>query len=230
MTTTLNYDPALQDKETIYVTANKSAWINIQHLPTSLKEYASSNFEKMFECHPEKRGTVMVFNQDTENPKWVETECSRWYQSYLNTAQFDKSVMKSYMFSGSNNTNINGELPNIFQPFYSYMKDIDAKNNQVVINWYDNKNDYIPYHSDCEAHMVENHTISLINLNAKDSCRLFKFQSKNQNETLYEEVNVVLRHGIVITMGGDLQSKYRHGVPACDENVSPRISMSFRQF
>jgi alkylated DNA repair dioxygenase AlkB len=229
----LVYDSDLGN-QTLYLTQDLSSWIHIDYLPNELKEYAFKNFNSMFDLHPENKANVLVFNKDKQNPDWNEIECFRWSKSYLNTPKFDKTVMKSYMFSGTNDENINDELPELFKPFYDFMKTKDDRNNQVIANWYGNNEDYIPFHSDCEADMVDNHTISLINFNSDDkidSWREFKLITRDTNNSLYDEVVIVLRHGLIITMGGNVQTKYTHGVPKCDNNlVSQRISLSFRQF
>lgn len=216
------------------LTKDSSAWITVEHLPNDLGEYALNKFDSMFNLHPENKGKVLVFNKDKQNPDWHEIECFRWSKSYLNTPKFDKSVMKSYMFSGVDDENINDELPELFKPFHDFMKTKDERNNQVIANWYENNEDYIPFHSDCEAEMVDNHTISLINLNSddkKESCRTFRLIARDKNASVYDEVDIILRHGLIITMGGDTQEKFIHGVPKCEDDlVSPRISLSFRQF
>ncbi len=234
-------------QHTIYLNKDLSSWVTIEHLPVELKQYGSDNFDSMFYLHPENRGKVLVFNKDETNPEWNEIDCFRWSKSYLNTPKFDETVMKSYMFSGNNDnkpksymfagnkdTNINDKLPEAFEPFYNYMKTIDNKNNQVIANWYNDNNDYMPFHSDCEANMVKNHTIAMINLNVNENdypYRTFRIIPKDINDSLYNEVDIILRHGIVITMGGDTQTKFRHGVPKCyNENIGQRISLSFRQF
>jgi hypothetical protein len=226
------YDPKTNlNKETIFLTKNKSAWITVEHLPDNLKQYASENFSNMFNLHPEKRGNVLVFNKNKANPEWQEIECFRWTKSYLHTPKFDNTVMKSYMFAGSDNVDITGPLPDLFEPFYKYMKTLDNKYNQVIANWYENNNDHMPYHSDCESGMVNDHKIALINLNENDTCRHFKLVTKNTKESIYDEFDIVLRHGTIITMGGDTQTKFSHGVPVLDNNnISQRMSLSFRQF
>ena len=40
------------------------------------------------------------------------------------------------MYSGFDTTKNNDELPEVFRPFYEYMRTKDANYNQAVINWY----------------------------------------------------------------------------------------------
>lgn len=219
-----------ENKQTIYLTEDKASWINIDYLSDDLKDYAIKHFDELFNLHPLNRGKVLVFNGEKENKNWVETECSRWYETYGKTPKFDDTVMKSYMFSGNNNINTS-ILPDLYQPFNKYMINKDDRYNQIVINWYDSKNDYIPLHSDCEAHMIDNHVISLINLNENNNhYRVFNLIAKDNVATLYKNIDIVLKHGIIITMGGNIQQHFRHGVKPVDNDVCERISISFRQF
>lgn len=206
--------------ETIYLDEQKTAWLEISKLSDDLTLYATENFDTLFNLHPEKKGNVLVFNKDHQNPDWHEIECFRYCKSYLATPKFDNTVMKSYMFSGHNNEGINDPLPIAFQPFYAYMKDY----NQVIVNWYE-KEDYIPPHSDCDAHMVDNYNIGLINLSKSN--RSFDLQSRN-SDTNY---SIPLVHGTIIKMCGKTQQLYTHSVgKGFYEGDNRRIGISFRQF
>lgn len=226
------YDPDSNfNKSTIYLTHDQKSWITIEHLDDNIKQYAIDNFNAMFELHPEERGKVRVFNGNISDPNWVETQCSRWYQSYENTPRFDDTVMKSYMFSGQKPVDTRLPLPQIFIPFYDFMKEKDHRYNQVVVNWY-NPDDLIPYHSDCEAYMIPDHSIGLINLLPsfkQNNYHHFKLMTKDKTKSLFDEVDIVLKHGIQITMGGQLQQTFKHGVEFCPDS-SKRMSLSFRQF
>ena len=39
-------------------------------------------------------------------------------------------------------------------PFYEEMKKTDPKYNQAIVNWYEDQDDYIAPHSDCQIGMV----------------------------------------------------------------------------
>ena len=64
--------------------------------------------------------------------------------------------------------------------------------------------------------------------------RELKLTAKNlkneMNDHLYISVTIKLEHGCIITMHGDTQSKFRHGVPKALNNYTSRMSLTFRKF
>jgi hypothetical protein len=228
--TDLTYDPDDGDRR-IPLTNDESAWITIERVPKELKDYGQDNFYRLFHEHPEHEEPISYFNHD--DGTFTEVASHRWHQSYMNTPPKDPSIRRNYMFSGKDDTPVNQELPEIFAPYYTYMLQKDPRYNQVVINWYGPDN-YIPMHHDCESKMVQNHTISMININEpmespiQSPVRTFKLMAlKNAKTVLYKTVNIVLRDGVLITMCGDTQSQYLHGVR---KGQASRISVSFRQY
>lgn len=219
-------NPITYNETKHFLTHDQSSWIVVKHLPQELKEYCRDNFDAMFNIHDEERGKVMVFNKDHSNPEWNELTTARWCKSYLKTPQFDNTVMKSYMFSGEDNTNINEPLPDVFDPLYQHMQKQDDRYNQVVVNWYQD-DDYISQHSDCEASMVDGHSIAIVNINPNNTNRLFEMLAKDSSKTAYDSVKIVLVDGIVIEMCGNTQSMFTHGVPP---GFGKRISLTLRQY
>jgi alkylated DNA repair dioxygenase AlkB len=137
------------------------------------------------------------------------------------------------MFSGIDDSHINDPLPELFQPYYDFMISKDSRYNQVVINWYDPESS-IPLHSDCAVGMVENYTISMLNINTPSeeiatnrTNRTFKLKSRKHHDNLYNKVEIILCNGILVTMGGNTQNCYTHGVSTGKQS---RISFSCRQF
>jgi alkylated DNA repair dioxygenase AlkB len=212
-----------------------SSWIEVQFIPNELIDYATEKFDELFQLHPAQKGNVVMYGK--------ELKSSRWHQSYMETPKRDPAMKHSYMFCGlEDSPAINQPLPVPFQPFNDYMLQKDSKYNQMVANWYKDGLDYIAQHSDCEMGMIDNAVISLINLNQSnltENCRIFRIRPKfaDQNAgALYSEYQVILRHGLLITMGGHFQKQFKHGVPKVlpMRNQSlipvPRMSLSFRQF
>ena len=241
----LNYDPATlqQDKsDIIHLTRDGSCWLKIEHLPTELAEYGLRCFDEMWQLHPEDRGKVMMHTGQVQSP--------RWHKSYLNTPKRNPDVRTSYMFSGVRDADINDPLPALFQPFLDYLNSslkAGQTYNQVVGNWYADLKDYIAPHSDCEIGMIPDAMITTLTLNETDvkvpRCFVVKPKKDALNQNLlYSRVNIPLRHGVIITMGGRTQKLFRHSVPKTvvqtqdvdklhlSDDVAKRISLSFRQF
>ena len=228
----LNYDPInnLFDEEIIYLNASKTSYLKIKHLPDNLKTHAVENFNVMFNLHPEEKHRIIMYLK--------EVEVNRWQQSYLSTPHYKLDILRShsYMYSGFDTSNNNIQLPEQFQVYYEYMKLQDEKYNQVVVNWYQDKNDYIAYHADCENGMIPNAEIAMISLYEKNNditsnYRIFSMVPKNKEiNCQYDKINIVARHGTIITMCGNTQKEFKHSIEKTDNNVIPRISISFRQF
>ena len=220
-------DPYEYNNQIFYLTKNKSSWITISHLPEELSIYTQNNFNILFNLHPTTRGKIIMFDK--------EVDSSRWHQSYLKTPKYDPNRKCSYMFSGiENNEYINTPLPEEFTKYYNFMKNIDPKYNQVVGNWYENKEDHIAFHSDCELGMINNAVVSILSFNESDMSieteRTLIIRPKIYKKGLASDVFIKLRHGSIITMGGDIQKEFVHGILKEKEDKSRRISLSFRQF
>ena len=195
----------------------------------------------------------MVFNKDDSNPKWDEELCHRWFKSYLKTPEFDKSTHKSYMFSGEDFSEIEKDLPNIFKPYYDHMCSLDNRYNQVVVNYYEQGKDFIPFHRDWTTGMVDKYEISIITLNKNDdNPRTFEIIPRDDikdNDYKSKKISVELNNGLILTMGsrrklcfqatipsregGKFQDKFRHGIPCFlqeKDSINQRFGITFRQF
>jgi alkylated DNA repair dioxygenase AlkB len=174
-----------------------------------------------------------------------ETEVHRYQQCYLKTPKIDQDTLhkQSYMYSGYDTSNNNGELPELFQVYYDHMKSLDTNYNQVIANWYLDETDYIAHHSDCEIGMINNAAISIISLYGQNEQHnhVMSFIPKNgEINHIYDKLNIILRHGVVVTMCGTTQKEFKHGVATKsihdgsekseNSDVIARISLSFRQF
>lgn len=79
------------------------------------------------------------------------------------------------MYSGFNTEHNNDELPEEFVPFYEAIRRKDEKYNQVVANWYQDHNDYIAAHSDCQKGMIENASVCLVSLYGTEDPELYRY-------------------------------------------------------
>ncbi len=212
----------------IYLTESKSAWITVEWLSEELIDYATTNYQELFELHPAERGKVMVLFKEVDSP--------RWHRSYLRTPERDNSVMMSYMYSGKTPYK-DTTLPIQFQPFLDYINEQEEGDNynQVIANWYANGKDYTPAHSDCQVGMKPNTGIAIASLCEEEwSPRELRFTPKKlkgiPNDNLFRHVKVEMKHGSIITMYGDTQKKFRHSIIKNQAIKASRISLTFRKF
>lgn len=202
------------------LTTSGSAYIKIDTLSNELIEYATNNFELLFNLHPKQRGRIIM--RDRKTSEASEVESSRWHKSYLNTPTYDADRhVSSYMYCGLQKYEYT-PLPIEFQPF---IEKFDT--NQVTINWYENGSDYIAPHSDCIKDLEKGTDIVIISLNEDD--RIFRIKSKvTTNDSICKNLDIVTTNGMIISMCGDMQNKFRHTVPK-KENAKRRISITCRK-
>ena len=223
----------------IFLTDDNNSWLSISQLPEDLINYTNENYNSLFDLHPPELGKILFYDKQD----WKEIVKNRYHASYLNTPKYNKNVLSSFMFSGYDESKNNDDIPSEFKPFYDFIKLQNDKYNQIGINWYDACS-YIPFHSDCEAGMIENHEITIINLNNPKQTnsnellderfeeRILTFKPRgDKKNNLYDNVNICLSQGVIVTMNGNTQNDYKHGIkPLKNGNVISRIGVSFRQF
>lgn len=204
---------------------NDNSYIVIEKLPDELMEYGKTYFYDMFKIHPEERHKIIMFEK--------EIETSRWQKSYLKTPDVDEKHIKhhSYMYSGYDCKSNRDSLPDVFMPYYKYMQSTDDKYNQVIVNWYQNNEDYIALHSDCTRGMLPDGKISIVTLypSEESKSRILDIVPKAGVKSEYEKLSIYLQHGMIVTMCGKMQDEFKHGIQKEDEHRDARISISFRQ-
>lgn len=220
------------NKSAIYkLTENNSSYIKISSINDELLNYGKKYFNELFELHPKDRHAIIKKNTNCEK------QVFRWQSSFLNTPDYDynNDYFKeyNYMYSGLDTSNNKQELPELFKKFYDYVKLIDNRYNQVIINWYDT-NDYIEFHRDCQRKLLKDIPILIINLTEDDNnYRNFEIVPYDRNSEdikyLYSNISVSLINGLIIEMCGNTQTEFRHGIRQNNE-FKRRISISFRAF
>ncbi len=213
----------------IYLSESKASWITIEWLSEELLVDATANYQALFDIHPPQKGKIVMYNDD-------ECVSPRWHRSYLYQTKREPASKTSYMYSGIEPFE-DLSLPAPFQKFLNFLneQEVEQQYNQVIANWYANGLDYIAQHSDCQKGMTENAPIAIITLCENEKLpRELKITPKSlgnlKNDSLYSQVRIMLQHGTIITMYGDTQKKFRHGIPKALNNLSSRVSLTFRKF
>ncbi|HEU0125428.1 MAG TPA: hypothetical protein VFQ56_03900 [Flavobacterium sp.] len=184
-----------------------------EKLPETL--LTNISFEKIYSLREDKKSSIILFDKTTGDFK--NRQIFRSYMSYLNTPDFNPNIKKSYMF-----LNKSTEVPEIFNEILNYIKSIDSRYNQMVVNYYE-PDEYIEAHRDCSSSMIsENAPILMINLNETDSIydmRTFHTISVDKGEY----TSVPLFNGYIYKI---LNNKtHRHFTGKGGEK---RISLTFR--
>lgn len=212
---------------------DNTSYIILSRCVQPLLDYTEYNYDRLKALikTDQNKSKVMVFNKNYTHPDLVEKTIDRWFKSYLNTPEYPLSnVNKSYMFSGRYKNEVEIGLPRLLFPYMDYFTKKDKRYNQVVVNYYENENDSIDYHRDWTYGMVKDYVISILNLNSRknNASRVFKIN----NIVNGKEYSIELHNGLLITMGGDFQKNYRHGIPKFSNNsiYNSRFGITFRQF
>lgn len=107
------------------------------------------------------------------------------------------------------------EIKNLIEPF------CEVKFNSVLLNLYRDGNDSISWHTDAEKELGKNPLIASVNFGAER-----KFQIKH-NDT-QEKHEIILKHGSLLIMKGELQHFWKHQVPKQNGITKERINLTFR--
>jgi len=93
--------------------------------------------------------------------------------------------------------------------------------NSVLANLYRNGQDSMGYHADNEKELGVNPVIASLSLG---ETRLFKLRHKKRREQL----DILLEHGDLLIMAGELQHHWLHALPKSRQEKAPRINLTFR--
>lgn len=94
--------------------------------------------------------------------------------------------------------------------------------NGILINKYNDGNDYICAHSDDETRLDANGVVSI----SYGSERIFRIRDKATKKIICDEPTT---HRCIMHMGGDFQKLYTHEIPVQKKIKEPRISFTFRK-
>jgi alkylated DNA repair dioxygenase AlkB len=93
--------------------------------------------------------------------------------------------------------------------------------NSVLLNRYRNGNDSISWHTDAEKELGLNPLIASVNFGAE---RKFQLRHKKTNE----KIELLLKHGSLLIMKGELQHYWQHQIPKTKKAVGERVNLTFR--
>jgi alkylated DNA repair dioxygenase AlkB len=93
--------------------------------------------------------------------------------------------------------------------------------NSVLLNRYRDGNDSISWHTDAEKELGRNPIIASVNFGAERVFQLRHIHTK-------ERIDIPLKHGSLLVMGGAIQHFWQHQVPKSKKINQERINLTFR--
>lgn len=93
--------------------------------------------------------------------------------------------------------------------------------NSVLLNLYRDGNDSISWHTDAEKELGMNPLIASVNFGAE---RKFQIRHNKTQETH----DILIKHGSLLIMRGELQHHWKHQVPKQKGITKPRVNLTFR--
>jgi len=97
----------------------------------------------------------------------------------------------------------------------------EAKYNYVLVNLYENGEDYIGYHADREKGLVKGSVVASISLGAERDFCFKHIKSKNVTK-------VFLQEGSLLLMKGETQVHFKHSLPKRKRVKDYRLNLTFR--
>ena len=186
-----------------------NCWFEKGYIPKYL-QLNDNQYETLWNMHPVKQNKVLIYNKLVKVP--------RWQQAYG----------KNYSFTG--NTVIAKPLTEQLKKYIDWANKNELENgrtgelNGILINWYQDGNHYIGWHSDDERQLNKNSPIYTISFGAK---RTFKIREKYNKKNV---TNFELENNNFFIMGGNFQKYFQHQIPKRKKCSNTRISITIRSF
>lgn len=172
---------------------------------------------------------IFVPNENQMNDLWslrpLDAQYCKIFNKDVAIPRRHKTLGKSYQFNGSVTSDepFNEVLTCVAERITRYFEvGMDGElPNSCLVNWYEDGDEYIGYHSDNERNLVPNKPIFIVSLGAE---RCIKMKNKKTNEV----VDFILENGSLFVMGGDTQKTHKHSIPKSKTIKEKRISLTFR--
>ena len=186
---------------------SNNSWVEMGKIPVQLTQ---EQYDHLWNSHPIERNEIFIFNKYHKVP--------RWQQAYgIN-----------YSFSG--NTAIAQPITPLLQQYIDWANRNEIKQgrpgelNGILVNWYQDGEHYIGWHSDSESQLDKKAPIYTISLGAT---RTFKIREKKNKKNI---TNYELENEDYLIMGGEFQQHYQHHLPKRKRVKNSRISITIRKF
>jgi len=193
-----------------------TSWIHISMMKLPMTQ---EHFDAAWDCRPDAPSKVKIYGKIIDTPRLMQT------------------YLRPYTFSGLPHT-AKDEIP---VPFHRYMwwaqhhsfplPDGTSKKynfNQMLVNWYENGNNYIGAHGDDEKELADGTPIISISFGAT---RKFRIREKTTKNIVHD---IDLDDGTCVIMGGNMQKTHTHEIVKVNGDkglkIGPRINITIREF
>ncbi len=214
-------DGSVAKKRRYALTDSGDSWVDCFRLDASLRP-TRAQFEALWSLHPNALGEIKMLGKTVKTP--------RWQQSYG----------LAYKFSGQ--VHDAQPVPPEVQPYLDWANSLQKEYlapyggkrfNMALLNWYQDGQHYIGFHSDDEAQLLQTPSgeslVLSISLGQERN-----FVLKPRDGVTGETVKLQLSNGTVAVMGGRCQKTHKHAVPkvsgAKGAKMGRRINLTFRLF
>ena len=199
---------------------NYLCWLGIDKLDDATIATYTAKFENIWNYHPKDKSTIIMREKDID--------AHRYLQSYLNTPSIDTVNIKksSYMFSKNN---IADNIPSEFKQILDYVNSkFNYNYNQIVVNWYENGYDHLPFHRDWTSDNTKPFYVTTVTLCENGGERSFDIKD-NVVDSKYKYSHRT-QCGDILTLGNMTNTYYKHGILQDMTSMGRRISITLRQF
>ena len=163
------------------------------------------------------------FNLLESQTKWQQDEIKIFGNTYMQPRLTALYANNSNSYHYANIT----MQPHAFTPL---MHELKVKIEKVtkttfsscLLNLYRNGQDSNGWHADNEKELGDKPIIASLSLGA---ARYFHFKHRTKKGSKHK---LLLEHGSLLVMGGEMQKYWLHQIPKTKKNINPRINLTFR--
>ena len=168
-----------------------------------------------------QQGEIMMFGK-----KVLEPRLTAWYgdegKVYTYSGKTQVPMLWNKPLLSIKNRIEQVTTPSVFLTKTTKYALIPKQFNSVLLNYYRNGTDSMGFHSDDEKELGLNPTIASVNFGES---RRFIFRRKDDKNEKFE---LLLTHGSLLIMSGEMQHYWQHAVPKEPKKTKPRINLTFR--
>jgi alkylated DNA repair dioxygenase AlkB len=177
----------------------------VGRLPADLEARARTNFEALWNLHPEKSNEILIHGRMVPIPRWLQ------------------AYGRDYRFSGTMNQAL--PVPEILAVFLAWVREaVDTRFNGLLLNWYDaERSHYIGAHRDSRQGLVSGTPIVTISIGEARTFRL-----RLPKVTGFIDFDAT--HGTCFVMPWETNLAVKHEVPHSAQAKGRRISITARAF